>query len=372
MNLKRKAWIAFGAILISCFPVSSKATAIIEHVEYVSWDSQSGEGKIIISGKNLKDLTYGNWEDIDVSSKEVISPKEEELSFSERILNEKKPKPMETQISDGGKKRQMIFTQGKAGKTLEIQGPAEFTAIDKASFSLQIPDGVITPRWGESIQSEWKKPNKKEGRKKEQLEFLFIRNARPLFRPENEEALKGKVIIIDPGHGGKDVGAVGLSGVYEKDINLSVGLEMEKELKKWGAIPVMVRAQDTYAMDDLGDRVAFGLKAQGDIFVSLHSDAASNRAAKGFTIYYHSGKGLEDLRLAKSVHERMKAVMQTQDRGTRSANFYVVKRNSLPAILIEMGFISNPYEEKELTNPDYQRDVVEGTVQGLADFFAAK
>ena len=61
--------------------------------------------------------------------------------------------------------------------------------------------------------------------------------------------------------------------------------------------------------------------------------------------------------------------MQTKDRGVRSANFFVIKRNPMPSLLIEMGFISNIEEEQELMNPDYQRDVVEGTVQGLANYF---
>lgn len=372
MNWKRKIEAICIAFVLGCLPASTEATAIIEHIEYISSDLQSGEGKVVISGKNLKDLTYGEWEEIKTSTENAQPLAEKENSFSDQILERSKLPQSGEKASAEYKKRKIILTQGKVGKRLSIEGPAELTTIDKGTFSLEIPDGVIAYRWGESVQTEWKKPNKREGRKKEQLEFIFIRNQRPAFHLENKEALKGKVIIIDPGHGGKDVGAVGLSGTYEKDVNLSVGLAMQEELKKWGAIPVMVRDHDTYAMDHLGDRVALGLRNQGDIFVSLHSDAASNRAAKGFTVYYHSGKGLEDLRLAKSVHGRMKRMMQTQDRGTRSANFYVVKRNALPAILIEMGFISNPYEEVELMNPDYQRDVVEGTIQGLADFFATK
>ncbi len=149
-----------------------------------------------------------------------------------------------------------------------------------------------------------------------------------------------------------------------------VSLQLQEELKKWGAKPVITRKTDTDDMDELGDRVRFGQKNRGDIFISLHSDAALNREATGFTVFYYSPKGQVDLLLAKTTQQGLKQYMQTKDRGIRSANFFVIKRNPAPSILIEMGFISNRVEEQELMNPEYQRDVVEGTVQGVANYFS--
>lgn len=76
-------------------------------------------------------------------------------------------------------------------------------------------------------------------------------------------ALKDRVIILDPGHGGKDMGAIGLGGTREKDINLSVALKVRDELIKWGATPKMTSEVDTFTMDELGDRVSYGIQKKG-------------------------------------------------------------------------------------------------------------
>ena len=369
MTFSNRIVISMMGIFFSLFVLvfSAEAAATVENIQYKV--DEGSAIRVIIQGKNLRDLT----KDQQIKMIEVKSDKEEpqkELSFSERILLNQEKKEQVEKTMEASKKqvREFSFENSKMSKKLKVSDPLIVTTLKEDSFSLKIPDHAVG-RWGESMKAEFLPADKKAGRKLDQIEYIFVPNSRPKFTPTYGDALKGKTIILDPGHGGADVGAVGLNGTKEKDVNLAIALQMRDELKKWGANPVLTRDIDTFAMDELGDRVRCGLQNKGDIFVSLHSDAALNRNAKGFTVYYYGDK---DLLLAKSTEKSLKEVMQTQDRGARSANFFVMKRNSLPAILIEMGFISNLDEEKDLMNPDYQRDMVEGTVQGLANYFFQK
>lgn len=372
MNLKKQGIvITLGFICCLFFSIfSAEAAAVVESIQYKVDESANGKVRVIIQGKNLQEMVKD--ESLKLVETKTLEAGEEgksdqPLSFSEQILLSQEKKEQASKPTVGAKTslREFSFENAKMNKKALVAAPVVLNVQGKDRFSLQIPNHEVG-RWGESLQAEFLPADKKAGRKLDQMEYVFTPNCRPSFTPSHKESLKGKVIILDPGHGGKDAGAVGINGTKEKDVNLAIALQVRDELKKWGASPVMTREVDTYAMDDLGDRVQWGLQNKGDIFVSLHSDAALNRAAKGFTVYYY---GQKDLSLAKATEKSLKEFMQTQDRGARSANFFVMKRNSLPAILIEMGFISNPEEEKNLMNPDYQRDMVEGTVQGLAEYF---
>lgn len=376
MKIKsRFAFLAIGMCIFCSSALSVEAAATVESIQYESSNEPKGQVKIILQGKKLKDLHFEITEGSQETKVEAVAETETDSDFLNQILNREKEKTAAEAALQKEKEpvkssqKTLTFEKGKVNKKLKVEAPLQLTVQGKEAFIVQMP--VPPPqRWGQEVKTEFLPIDKKAGRKTEQLVILFTHCARPDFTPAEKEALKGKVVILDPGHGGKDVGAVGLGGTYEKDVNLSVALKMKEELKKWGAIPVLTREIDTFAMDELGDRVRFGTRNKGDVFVSLHSDAALNRAAKGFTVYYFEPKGEKDCLLARLTRESLKGTMQTQDRGIRSANFYVVKRNPLPSILIEMGFISHVEEEKALMDFDYQRDVVEGTVQGLAHYFA--
>lgn len=375
MKIKsRVAFLAIGMCILCSPALSVEAAATVESIQYESSSEPNGQVKIILQGKKLEDLHFEITEGSEEAKVEAIEANETDSDFLNQILNREKEKAAAEAALKKEKEapknapKVLTFEKGKVNKKLKVEAPLQLNVSGKEAFAVQIP-ALLPHRWGEEVKTEFLPIDKKAGRKTEQLVILFTHCARPEFTPAEKEALKGKVVILDPGHGGKDVGAVGLGGTFEKDVNLSVALQMKEELKKWGAIPILTREIDTFAMDELGDRVRFGTRNQGDIFVSLHSDAALNRAAKGFTVYYFEPKGEKDRLLARLMRESLKGTMQTQDRGIRSANFYVVKRNPLPSILIEMGFISHVEEEKALMDFDYQRDVIEGTVQGLAHYF---
>lgn len=164
--------------------------------------------------------------------------------------------------------------------------------------------------------------------------------------------IKGKIITLDPGHGGSDPGAIGSDGTKEKEITLPVGMMVKELLEKAGAKVYMTRTTDVDVygpnasdVQELQARVNVGEKYNSDLFVSLHVNSSVNKSVGGFSTYYYP-KTDNDLRIAKAIQNNLAANFGVDDLGVRQANFYVIKRISMPATLVEMCFISN---EKELT-----------------------
>jgi N-acetylmuramoyl-L-alanine amidase len=187
--------------------------------------------------------------------------------------------------------------------------------------------------------------------------------------------LKGKVVLVDPGHGGSDPGAVGLNGTKEKDFTLKLSLKLRDALVKEGAKVVMTRTRDidvhssnATAKDELQARVDIGIKAKADIFVSVHSNASVKREQGGLSTYYYA-KTHSDALLAESVQNSLTRGFALDNKGVRQADFYVTKRSPMPAILLEIAFISNPAEEKLLNSNWFQNKVVACIVQGISDYF---
>ncbi|HWQ61412.1 MAG TPA: N-acetylmuramoyl-L-alanine amidase [Negativicutes bacterium] len=188
--------------------------------------------------------------------------------------------------------------------------------------------------------------------------------------------LKDKLIVLDPGHGGSDPGAVGLSGMTEKEVNLAVAMRVKDLLDKAGAKVVMTHQDDrdvfgpnASAVDELKARATIANFKKADIFVSIHSNAALNRDADGTTTYYFP-KSRYDSLLARNLQNGMLQTAGLKDKGFLTANFYVIKRTVMPASLVELAFLSNPNEERLLANPQFQQKMAEGIVQGMDRFFA--
>lgn len=187
--------------------------------------------------------------------------------------------------------------------------------------------------------------------------------------------LKGKVIVLDPGHGGSDPGAIGLNGTPEKTVTLAVAQRVKALLEKAGAKVIMTRQADrdvfgagATAVEELGARtmVANGIKA--DIFLSIHANAFGNRSVGGSSTHYYL-KSRYDRLLAENLQAGVVNAVGLTDRGAQLANFYVVKRTLMPAALVEMAFISNPEEEKLLNSPQFQQQLAQGIVNGMDQFF---
>lgn len=190
--------------------------------------------------------------------------------------------------------------------------------------------------------------------------------------------LKGRKIVLDPGHGGSDSGAIGPTGVMEKSVTLRVANEVRRLLVKEGATVYMTREADIEVsakraaatdIEELQARCDVANENKADIFVSIHMDSFTNSAAKGTTGYYYSLGDKRSRVLADKIRSGVIDQLGTQSRGTQSSNFYVVKHTDMPATLLEVAFISNPGEEKLMDSEDGIRKAAQGIVDGIADYF---
>lgn len=188
------------------------------------------------------------------------------------------------------------------------------------------------------------------------------------------QGLKGKIIAIDPGHGGSDTGAIG-SYSKEKDITLAISKRLQTLLTDAGATVLMTRTTDVDvygpyagAVEELQARANVANAAKADVFVCIHIDSFDSPSAGGVTAFYNS-KTPYDYSLAKYIHDENMAVTNFADRGVQSANFYVLLHTNMPATLLELGFISNPNEENALNTADQQQKFAESIAKGLADYF---
>ncbi len=190
------------------------------------------------------------------------------------------------------------------------------------------------------------------------------------------ENLNDKSVTIDPGHGGSDSGAIGPNGYMEKEATLAISQKLADILENSGATVVMTRDSDTdvygpNASDraELQARVNVGNRAGTDIFVSIHCNAFANPSANGTQTFYYGGS-YEGQRLANDIQQEMIATNGLRDRGIATANFYVMKYSSMPAVLVETAFITNPDEEALLSDPQWQEQLAEAISQGISDYFA--
>ena len=187
--------------------------------------------------------------------------------------------------------------------------------------------------------------------------------------------LKGKLVAIDPGHGGTDPGALGIRGSYEKKLNLDLSLLAKAKLEKAGAKVLMTRTIDVDVAgakstdrEELSARAQVGNRNNADVFISVHHNSSVNREATGTTTYFYA-KTIFDGELARSLQTAMVRSGGLLDKGARTANFFVVKNTAMPAALLEVGFMSNPQEEQILNDPAFQEKIAQAIVDGLEQFF---
>ena len=175
-------------------------------------------------------------------------------------------------------------------------------------------------------------------------------------------ALAGRytTVIIDPGHGGKDRGAK-WGGVSEAYLNLKVAKKVEALLKA-KKIPVrLTRRSDVYL--SLAQRAAVANRYKDAILVSIHFNAHTNTSIKGVETFYASAKGKK---IATSIQSRVSRHTKTRNRGIKSGTrFAVLNKTKCPAVLVECGFISNPYERRRCAQSWYQALAARGIVEGI-------
>jgi N-acetylmuramoyl-L-alanine amidase len=217
-------------------------------------------------------------------------------------------------------------------------------------------------------------------------------------------------VVIDPGHGGHDTGAIGHEGTREKDAALAISRRLFELLSASGLEVILTRHDDSFVR--LEDRARLANEARGDLFVSIHCNSAPTRRLRGVETYTlntsgdrysirlaarenaSSGRSISDLQyiladlatkantfesaqLASRVQQSLISHLRAkhrgvQDLGTKEALFYVLLGVRMPAILVETSFLSNPEEEKRLSSKSYQGDVAAAIAAGIRDFFGSR
>ena len=184
--------------------------------------------------------------------------------------------------------------------------------------------------------------------------------------------LRGKVIVVDPGHGGSNPGAVA-NNTRETDNNLAVSKKLRDKLTSAGAKVIMTRETDrTVAAEgsslgqELAARVDIAEANNADIFVSIHSNSNPNPSIYGAMTFYPSGKSSQ---LALEVQNGIIKETGAVDKGTSSATFYVLRNTSMPSILVEMGFVTNAAEARKLQEDSYRNKIAQGIFDGVVSYF---
>ena len=269
--------------------------------------------------------------------------------------------------------------------------------IDKpAHFYLQNPDRIVV-----DIPKTALKPDQADGKLSDDLAFVpnaYIKDIRYSQYDENTVRIvadlqkassysvivndnviqvnishapiptaKRKVVYIDAGHGGSDPGAIGVNRlILEKTFNLNVANKVNAMMKNDPNVQiVLTRSGDTYPT--LQQRVVMANNAKADMFISIHANAINSSTVRGIETFYYrtSSKSLADI-----FHNHLRAANSgSPNRGVKQASFYVIKNTTMPAILLEAGFLTNPEEEKLLASDAYQTRVAEAIVKTIDEYF---
>ncbi len=163
-------------------------------------------------------------------------------------------------------------------------------------------------------------------------------------------------VVIDPGHGGPDPGAIGIGGLRETDVVLDVCLQMARLLQARGVQVLMTRTSEVDV--DLPPRVSLANSSGADLFVSVHANALSMARpdVNGIETFYFEGSGNRSRRLAAALQQQMLAISPgSPDRGVRTGRFFVIRRTVMPSALVEMGFLTGELDSRRLADANYRR-----------------
>jgi len=170
------------------------------------------------------------------------------------------------------------------------------------------------------------------------------------------------VVVIDAGHGGHDPGAIGATGLQEKFINLRVAAKVARLLEARGVGVVMTRWQDEYI--ELEERAAIANRRKADLFVSIHADSAPSREAQGFTIYVATAASAGAYRAAHAINQVMERI-GTNNRGIREEDYRVLVNTDGPAVLIELGYLTNAQDLARLSDDRFRDRLAEAIADGI-------
>ena len=191
---------------------------------------------------------------------------------------------------------------------------------------------------------------------------------------------KDFVVMLDPGHGGYDPGAISAKGVYEKGINLQIANMVKEMIRPSGVkvfltreedidfVPDGVKGKTTKKQIDLNYRIDMASKEKADIFVSLHVNATTTGRNSGAETFYHY-KSESGKRLAELIQQELIKISGMNRRIAKPGDFYVIKNTSMPAVIVEVGYLSSVKEQKKLQQTWYQEQLARAISKGIANYF---
>ena len=172
------------------------------------------------------------------------------------------------------------------------------------------------------------------------------------------------VVMIDPGHGGKDPGAIGIGGLQEKDVILPISLRVAQILEQNGVQAILSRNSDYFV--SLKGRVDMAERANAALFVSIHANSVglSRPDVSGLEVYYYNS----GYNLAQDVRRSVLSSVNVRDRRVRKARFYVLRKSSMPAILVETGYVTGREDAAKLASPQYRDQMAQGIANGILNY----
>lgn len=175
----------------------------------------------------------------------------------------------------------------------------------------------------------------------------------------------GAVVVLDPGHGGRDPGAIACNGMFEKDVVLPVTLMVRRQLQRGKVRVVMTRSTDRFV--ELERRAEIATQARADLFVAIHADWLPDAGMRGHTVYVTHGASTRALAAAHRV-DRHLGRAGIRSRGVRRANYRVLVRTTCPAVLVEIGCLSNRFEARRLSGDAHRRAVAQAVAAAILEY----
>lgn len=194
--------------------------------------------------------------------------------------------------------------------------------------------------------------------------------------------VSGKTIVVDAGHGVPDEGAESSEGTTEAETNLAIALKLQNLLETSGCTVILTRSDENAIYDidsktlrekkisDIRNRVKIGNESQADAFVSIHLNKIPQQQYSGWQCFYKDGNE-QGRNLAVSIQENLNNAIQKENNRVAHTidNVYIIKHVEIPTTIVECGFLSNPDEEKQLLNDEYQNKLAWGIYNGIINYF---
>ena len=214
------------------------------------------------------------------------------------------------------------------------------------------------------------------------LVFAIATDVKEITVPTVSLPVSGKTIVIDAGHGKPDEGAESSTGTTEAAINLKIALKLQNLLEQSGTTVILTRSDENAIYDidsktlkqkkisDIHNRVKIGNESSADIFVSIHLNKIPESKYDGWQTFYKEGSS-EGQKLAVSIQNNLNQTIQKENNRIAKTidNIYIIKHVEIPITIVECGFLSNPEEEKQLLDDEYQDKLAWGIYNGIIEYF---